>query len=278
MAIKIVTDSTSDLPPSIAGELEITVVPLNVHFAGQVYRDGVDIQADEFYRKLQQSKVLPTTSQPSAGAFVETYQSIAGPQDQIVSIHISSKLSGTINSVLLAKQELDDYHIEVVDSQLVSMGLGFVAMVAARAAKEGRGLEEVLQEARGTVNQVSVFALIDTLEYLEKGGRLGRAQAFLGSLLQIKPLITLRDGEVHPLERARTRAKAVTRICELVRALPLIAELCILHSAAAQEAEGLAAELASLYPREKMVVAQCGPVLGTYLGPGALGAVVRRAD
>jgi DegV family protein with EDD domain len=275
MPVRIVTDSTADLPPEVAKELGITVVPLNVHMDGKTYRDGIDIQADEFYQRLPHCSPLPTTSQPSAGVFLEAYQSIATPSDAIVSIHISSKLSGTCNSALLAKGEMLAYRIEVIDSQLVSMALGLVAIATARAARQGQSLEQVCQVANNAIDKLQVFALIDTLDYLEKGGRLGKAQAFLGSLLQVKPIITLKDGEVHPVERARTRAKAMDRLVETACSVSPMAELAICHSAAREDAEGLAQRLAGHFSRERTFISQFGPVLGTYVGPKALGVVVQ---
>ena len=202
MTVRVVTDSTADIPPEIAAELGIDVVPLNVHFGTDTYRDNIDLSADEFYQRLVSSPRPPTTSQPSVGAFLEVYQKALGEADGIVSVHISAKLSGTWNSAVQAREQLDDSsRVQVVDTQQASMGLGWVAVTAAKAAQAGASLDEVASAAKSACEQVRVIFLVDTLEYLQKGGRIGKAQAMFGSVLAIKPLLTLQDGEVHPMER-----------------------------------------------------------------------------
>ncbi|MSQ41071.1 MAG: DegV family protein, partial [Dehalococcoidia bacterium] len=190
MAVHIVTDSTADLPREVVQRLGITVVPLNLHFSTQVYRDGVDIQAEEFYRRLVTANPLPTTSQPAVGAFVECYQALADTGEPVVSIHVASKLSGTYNSAFQAREQVGtSMFIEVVDSQTASMGLGLIVLAAAEAAAAGASLEEVLHATREAVARTRVLFMVDTLEYLQRGGRIGKAQAFLGSVLNIKPIL-----------------------------------------------------------------------------------------
>lgn len=277
MTVKVITDSTADLPPALAEELGITVVPLNVHFGTEVYRDGVEITADEFYRRLVTASRLPTTSQPTPGDFLSAYDEMGQTTDEILSVHISAKLSGTMNS---ATQALEEYggacRIEIIDSLQGSMGLGMLAIAAAEAARRGDSLDDVVTETRAAIPKVGFIGLLDTLEYLEKGGRIGKAQAFMGSLLRIKPLLTIRDGEAHPLERARTRAKGVDRMCELVQAEMPLKDLAVVYTTTPDEALALAQRLQSHLPQGEVILSQVGPVVGTYLGPGVLGVALRK--
>ena len=277
MTVKVITDSTADLPPALAEELGITVVPLNVHFGTEVYRDGVEITADEFYRRLVTASRLPTTSQPTPGDFLSAYDEMGQTTDEILSVHISAKLSGTMNS---ATQALEEYggacRIEIIDSLQGSMGLGMLAIAAAEAARRGDSLDDVVTETRAAIPKVGFIGLLDTLEYLEKGGRIGKAQAFMGSLLRIKPLLTIRDGEAHPLERARTRAKGVDRMCELVQAEMPLKDLAVVYTTTPDEARALAQRLQSHLPQGEVILSQVGPVVGTYLGPGVLGVAFRK--
>ena len=275
MTVKVVTDSTCDLPPEVARDLGIVVVPLSVHFGSEVYLDGVDLSPDEFYSKLTQEPLLPTTSQPSGGAFAEVYESLAAETEEILSLHISAKLSGTYNSALLGKDALTkSCCVEIVDTLQASMALGLIAIVAARAAKKGANLDQALKIVKAAIPRAHIFGVVDTLEYLKKGGRIGKAQAFLGTLLQFKPLITCQDGEVHPLERVRTRRRALDRLLYLVKEFRNIEELAVIHSTIPEEAEALVDRLDTLVPKEKVYLARFGPVIGTYLGPGSLGVAL----
>ncbi|MBI2917927.1 MAG: DegV family protein [Chloroflexi bacterium] len=277
MTVQVVTDSTSDLPPALARELGIQVVPLQVHFGGETYRDGVDIQPAEFFQKLRGSPVLPTTSQPSAGDFLETYRKITATGADILSIHISSKLSGTHNSAMLAKQELGG-RIEVLDSQQASFALGLIAVAAARAARAGASLEEATRVARQAMPRTYFFGLVDTLEYLQKGGRIGKAQALLGGLLKVKPILTIREGEAHDLARVRTRAKAIDRMVEIVASLRPVVELAVVHSSPEDEVAALTDRVKQFSPGKVVQRTMFGPVIGTYIGPGGLGVVLQVAE
>lgn len=241
--------------------------------------DGVTVHGDEFYRRLQSGGVLPKTSQPSAGVFAEVYRELAGHGIKaIVSIHISSKVSGTFNSAVQARAELGKtVPIEVVDTLQASMGLGLIAIEAAKAASQGMVWNEVAALARGLASSARFFGLIETLEYLHKGGRIGRAQMLLGSLLKIHPILTLQDGIAHPLERARTRSKGLERMKAITRESAPLRALSVLYSTQPQEAERLAGELKDVAPRGGITIAQFGPVLGTYLGPDAMGVALLRA-
>lgn len=280
LPVAIVTDSTSDIPKEVAEKLGIRVIPLNVHFGDEVLLDGVTIQGDEFYRRLQSGGVFPKTSQPSAGAFEEVYRELMnGGAKAIVSIHISSKVSGTCNSANQAKSELGAAApIEIVDTLQASMGLGLIVMEAAKAAASGTSGAQTAALAREISNSTRFFGLVETLEYLHKGGRIGRAQMLLGSLLKIHPILTMRDGIAHPLERARTRARGLERMQAIAEESAPLRALSVLYSTQPHEAELLAGRLKDIAPDGLTTVAQFGPVLGTYLGPGAMGVALIRAS
>lgn len=276
MTIKIVTDSTADLPKDLAEELGISVIPLNVHFGTELYKDSVDILPDEFYERLVTSARLPTTSQPSVGEFLQLYQDLDKTNDEIVSIHISSKLSGTFNSATQAKEEYKgNCRIEILDSQHGSMGLGIIAIAAARASQRNATIDEVIDEAKSAISMVQFYGLLDTLEYMEKGGRIGKAQAFVGSLLRIKPLLTIKEGEAHPLERARTRSKGIDRLYELAQSHMPLLDLAVVYSTIPDDAKELARRLKHLLPNGDVILSRIGPVVGTHAGPGVLAIALR---
>lgn len=272
MAVRIVTDSTADLPPELAHDLGISIVPLSVIFGDEVFREGIDISHDLFYDKLIHGKVLPTTSAPSVGDFIEVYEPLLKKTDKIVSVHISSKLSATHSSACQAAQILADKgaRIEVVDSEVVSLGLGFVVLAAARAAREGRRIEEVKAVAERTTERIRICVMVDTLEFLRRGGRIGRARAFLGTMLRVKPLLSLRHGEVHPEERVRTKRHAVERLFQLATSYPNVREIAIAYSTNPQDAHDFQLRLREVMPDVNIVVTRVGPVIGTHAGPGAL--------
>ncbi len=271
MSVRIVTDSTSDVPPKVAEELGIIVVPLNVHFGLDTYRDGVDMDPDEFYKRLTTSSALPKTSAPSPGTFRDSYQKLAIEAEGIVSIHLSSKLSGTGQAALAAKSEVTgECRIEVIDSQLVSMGLGLLAIAAAKAAMAGATTDEIVRLVRESIPGVHLVGALDTLDFLQKGGRIGKAQAWMGSILSIKPLISVRDGEIVPLERVRTRSKAIERVYQLLEERLPAKEVGVVYSTGVEEAEKLVEHLRKLLPQQDVYLARFGPVLGTYTGPGSL--------
>lgn len=271
MTTKIVTDSASDIPREVAQKLGISIVPLTVSFGEEVYRDGIDLSAGEFYTKLAQNKILPKTSQPSVGSFIDTYKTLAQENSEIISIHISDKLSGTYNAALQAKEAMGkDCHIEVVDSESVSMGSGLTVIAAAKAIRDGASFKEAMDIVRQSIPRIRLLAFFQTLEYAERGGRLGKGKAFLGALLRVKPLITLRGGEVQPSGMARTRTSALQRLRDFVKALLHIRELSIMYTTVLEEVEVLGGLLAPIFPRERILVAQAGSALGTHTGPGTL--------
>ena len=277
MPVKVVTDSLADIPPQLAMDLGITVVPLTVTFGLESYSDGIDITPEQFFARLVSEKVLPKTAQPSVGAFEEVYGALAAQGHDILSVHASSKLSGTFNSATQAAKSVHGVGIAVVDTFSASLAEGLTVLAAARLAQAGAPLAEVEQAALSAVPKVEIYFLLDTLEYLQKGGRIGKAQALVGTLLSIKPILTLREGEVHDFERARTRARAVERMKEVVRANGPYAEMALLHSTTPEEVRKLAEELQPLCPDQPILAGTIGPAIGTYAGPGLLGMAIRRA-
>ena len=278
MPVKVVTDSTSDLPPELAESLGITVVPLNIHFGSEVYKDGVDLSADAFYQRLTDGPVLPKTSQPSVGDFAEVYGRLGQEADAIVSVHISSRLSGTYNSAVQATQEASvTCRVEVVDTLRASMSVGITVMIAARAASDGASADEVASIAREADKRSECIFMLETLEYLEKGGRIGKAKALLGSLLRIKPMLRI-DGEVHELGKERSRRRGISRLKEIARSFSPIDELAVIHGTTPDDALAVAQNLSDLLPEGKEpIVARVGPVIGTYAGPGVVGIGLLRS-
>lgn len=269
--VAVVTDSTSDLPPVIAEQLHINVIPCNVHFGQEVYREHVDLTNDQFYHKLSTSPQLPKTSQPSIGAFMELYQTLATRYSGIVSIHIAAKLSGTLQSAMLAAREIQSVPIATIDSGNTSMALGWVVILAARAAQARHDFEQVVATANDAVPRVRLMALLNTLENLVKGGRVGKGAAFLGTMLSVKPILEVKGGEVIPIEKVRTWQKAKTRLVELAKAMGPMEELAVLHAHAPHEAEHLADQFGEIFPRDRIMMTECGAVLGTHAGEGTIG-------
>ncbi|HEY0492242.1 MAG TPA: DegV family protein [Candidatus Dormibacteraeota bacterium] len=268
--VRIVTDSTADLSLEQQRAAGITVVPLNVHFGDEVFRDRVDLSSAEFFRKLKAASQLPRTSQPSVGVFEEVFRKLTSGVDEVVAVMLSGKVSGTYNAALMAAQAVPG-KVDVVDSQSASMALGFLALEAARLASAGADRATVTAAVGALVPKARILCAIDTLTYLERGGRIGKARALVGSLLNFKPLITLRDGEVVPLGRARGRPQMLDRLVEMLRRDGRIMRLAVLHGAAESEAEHLRARLAPGYPELEVIVSEIGPVLATHTGPGVIG-------
>ncbi|MFH1140476.1 MAG: DegV family protein [Chloroflexota bacterium] len=275
MAVRIVTDSTADLPSDLVKKLAIIVIPCNLHFGQETFRDGVDMDADGFYQRLTSESQLPTTSQPSPGAFLEVYRGLADAGHQVVSIHVSGALSGTMNSALQAKEQLPGASVEVIDSRQVSLALGLAVTAAARAARDGASWEETVQVARRSLGQVQLFALLDTLEYLRRGGRVGKVRGFVGSLLRVRPLITVRDGIVQSATSVRSRAAGIQYMVTLAEEAAPLQQLAVMHSTTPQEADSLADRLRSLVPDGFVIQARIGPVIGTHVGPGAIGIAIQ---
>jgi DegV family protein with EDD domain len=269
--VAIVTDSVADLPPQVAEEFGITVVPLVVRFGTDLYRDGLDLSPDQFYGRLKTSKVLPATSVPPPVAFADAYDKLAEKTNEIVVICLASKLSATyqvaLQAVGLMKKKC---RVEVLDSQWAVMAQGFIAIAAAKAAQAGASLDEVLDVARHTMRRVDMHAAFDTLEYLERGGRIGKAQAFLGSLLKVNPIIGLKDGEVYPCARERSRAKAIDHLYNLVAGFSNVEGLAVEYATDSDEANRLVQKLHSKYPQVPIYLSRTSPVIGTHAGPGLI--------
>jgi DegV family protein with EDD domain len=269
--VRIVTDSTADLAAELQDAAGITVVPLNVRFGDQVFKDHVDLSCDDFFARLKSSSQLPKTSQPAVGAFEDVFRHHREAGDDVVAVLISGKVSGTVGAASTAAKAVDGEHIDVIDSFTTSMALGFLALEGARLARSGADRAAVAERIRWLVPKARVLAAIDTLTYLEKGGRIGRARALLGSLLNFKPLITLQDGEVAPLGRARGRPQAIDRLVELLQRDGKLSNLAVLHGGALADAERLRERVAASYPGLDIPLAETGAVIGTYTGPGVIG-------
>ncbi len=278
MPVKIVTDSGADLPEQLARELGITVVPIYVRFGEEVYRDRVSISEDEFYERLTHDPVHPNTTQPGPQDFLEAYQKLSADADGIVSIHITGKLSGTYNSALMARDMLETgCPVEVVDSETLSMSVGLMVIAAAEMAKAGESMDKIVAEVKKAMPESSMLFLLDTLEYLRRGGRIGKAKALLGSVLNLKPMLTVKDGELVPAGQVRTRAKGMDKLFEYVKNAGNIQDLAVVYNTTPDEAQTLAERIGSVFDREKIRIARVGPGLGAHGGPGAMLVVIRKA-
>lgn len=278
MPVKIVTDSSADLPDQLAKDLGISVVPIYVRFGEEVYHDRVTITEDEFYQRLEHDPVHPSTVQPGPQDFLEVYRKLSPKADGIVSIHISAKLSGTCNSALMAKDMMEtECPIEVIDTQSVSMGLGLVVIAAATMAGAGEGMDKIVEEIKQTIPQIHLLAMFDTLKYLLLGGRIGKAKALLGSILSVKPMISLKDGEVVPAGQARSRAKGMDKLFDFVKDTANIQDLAVVYNTIPDEAQALAERIGSVFDRKKIRMARIGPALGAHMGPGMLVVALRQS-
>jgi DegV family protein with EDD domain len=279
MAVKVITDSAADLSPEIIKRFNIGVVPLYVRFGDDVYRDGVDLDSDEFFEKLTTSPVHPATSQPTPADFSGIYSKHVGNSDGIISIHISSRISGTCNSALVAKAMFESScPIEVVDSTFSSGGLALVALAAARLARRGKSLPEVLKETRLAIRQVEMLGMFDTMKYLARSGRVNRAIAATGNMLSVKPLLTFRGGEIVRAGMVRAVSRGMDQIYNFVRSKENIREMVIVHSAAPERANELKQRLGSLFPAKKILVLKMGAALGANGGPGVMLVSLRVGD
>jgi len=265
----IVTDSTADFPAGALSGQRIRVVPLYVRFGKEEYRDRVNLSGDEFFARLKKSETLPMTSQPTPDDFLKAYKK-AGPK--IFSLHASAKLSGTLESANRAKREAPiNFDVRVVDSQSLSLGLGFLVMTIAEMAEAGASLDALETEISRLIPKVRIYGVLDTLHYLEKGGRIGKVSSFLGSILQVKPIISIKNGEVMPVERNRSKTKSMERLVEIVAAEGDMVKVGVIHADAEAEAKELAKRLKSVYPGRNIPVVQTGTIIGTHSGPGLVG-------
>ncbi len=278
MAVKIVTDSLSDIVTDVIGDLDITVVPVYVRFGEEVYRDRIEMTTEEFYRRLVSSSVLPTTTQPSPGDFLEVYNRLARETDEILVVTLSSKLSGTYQSARQARETFEGKcRIEIIDSQTVIMGLGLIVLSAAKAARDGAGFDELVELVRDGMRRSHAIMSFDTLKYLAKGGRIGRAQGLLGSMLSVKPILTVKEGEVSPVTRVRSKSAGMDYLYNFVASIPHIEELAVEHATTPEDADALVERISSFYPRERIYRVTVSPVIGTYTGPNVLSVSVLAA-
>ena len=271
MTVKIVTDSIADLPSRMVEELGITVIPLIIRFGEEVFHDGVDLTTEQFYDKLAGSKVFPSTSVPSPATYAHAYDKLAVETGEILEIAVSSRLSATYESAMQAVDQMKrKCRVEVIDSQWATMAEGFIVMEAAKAARSGASLDEVMAVARENIPRVEFQAAFDTLDYLRRGGRIGKAQAFLGTVLKINPIITLKDGLVEPAGRTRSRAKALDHLYDFAASYSRIDEMAVEDTACPDEAEELLKRLGAIFPKERIYRSKMTPAIGTHTGPGLL--------
>lgn len=274
--VKIVTDTLSDMPPEVAQELGITVVPLYVHFGAEAYRDRIDLSTEEFYQKLVESPTLPTTSAPAPGIFAELFDKLAAETDEILGIFTSSKFSGTYESALQGKAMVQrDCHIEVIDSMFIVGGLMLLVISAAKLATTGAKLDYIAAQVKKAIPKTHARMCFDTLEYLRRGGRIGKAKALLGTLLKIHPILMIKDGEAYPCGRGeRSRSRGIDSLCRFVEGFEHIAELAVEHATTPEEAEAVVERLSAKFPREKIIRSTVSPVIGTHVGPHVLAVSV----
>ncbi len=271
MSIKIVTDSTCDLPQSVIDDLGITVVPLFVNFGDQGYRDGVDLSRAEFYARLPQSNPLPTTAAPGHEVFKQAYERLAAEgATEILSIHISESLSATSNVAKVAAQETTVVPVTAFDSRQLSLGTGFIVEDAARAAREGSSMAHILARLNALIPRVHVFAALDTLEFLKRSGRMNSIVASLGGLLQVKPILKMYDGKADS-DRVRTRSRAIGQLVNLLSQCSPLERVAMVHTHAAAHAEEVRQLVEPMLPEKSIWSLDITPVIGTHIGPGAVG-------
>lgn len=279
MTVKIVTDTLSDITGDLIKQLGITVVPLYVRFGEDVYRDRVDITSEDFYRRLMNEPKLPSTTQPTPNDFAEVYRNLAQETDEILVITVSSKLSGTYQSAMQAKDYIKNKcRIEIVDSQNVAMGQGLIVISAVNAVKAGANLDKVTDMTRKAISRSHLIAYFDTLKYLAKGGRIGKAKEFLGSMLSVKQILMVKDGEMAPLTRVHSLRTGMDFLYSVPSRYPNIEGLAVEHTTNIEEGNNLVERLAKTYPQIPIYRSIISPVVGTYSGPGAMAISILEAE
>jgi DegV family protein with EDD domain len=275
MGVKIITDSMADLPLELIKKLDITVIPVNVLFGTESFRDGIDMTSEQFYTRLVASKSLPTTAVPSLGTFIETFERVAKGADEILVVTISHKLSATYETACKAVEMVKTKkRIEVIDTMHVIMAEGLIAVQAAKAAQAKAGLDEIIKQVQDNIPRVEERMAFDTLEYLKRGGRIGSAQAFLGSILKINPVLRLRDGEVYPLSRERSRVKAIEALYNSVLEYSDVEAIAVEDATTPDEADKLAQRLKQKFPTKPIYRSKVGAVLGAHVGPSIIAVSV----
>jgi DegV family protein with EDD domain len=270
---KIVGYSTADVPPDQRDSYGIEIVPVLMQFGRETLRDGVDITRDEFYTRLVESEEMPKTAAPPVGMFEEAFRRLSADGSEILSISLAGDLSATFGAARQAAQMVEGARIACVDSRSVTMPMTYMAVAAARAAQAGRSLDEIVALVEAMRPRALILVALDTLRYLEKGGRIGRMRALLGTMLSVKPILEVRDSQVHPVEQVRTWRRVPPRMVELAQARGAFEELSALYTTSRENAEQLAdlCAAAGLLERDRIRVVQASAVLGAHVGPGALG-------
>ena len=277
--VKIVTDSCSDITPQQAKELGITVVPLHIQFGDETYRDNIDLSTGEFYNKLVQSKTMPTTSTVTPASFAELFIRLAEETDEILAITLSESYSGTYRAALQGKTMVNKgCRIEIIDSQTAIGGQMLLTISAAQMAQKEATLDQIVDWVRKAIPRVHVRMSFDTLEYLRRGGRIGKAQAFLGGLLRVNPVLAIKDGATFPIARPRNRAQAIDFLANFVKSIPNIEALVIEDATTPDELEILAQLLKDIVPPEHTYRSKVSPVVGTHVGPRVLGIAVLEGE
>jgi DegV family protein with EDD domain len=273
MSIAVVTDSAADLPYSIQKSHNVHVVPIRVLFGEEQFRDHLDLAPDQFYRKLGTSKILPTTSQPSPADFIELYRELLEQHERIVSLHISSKLSGTYQSACLAREAVAPDNIDVIDTKSGSMGQGLITIEAARAAASAQDYGDVLATIRNTMEATRLVFTVDSLDHLKRNGRIGRAASLLGTLLSIKPVLTLEDGELTPMAKVRGSKRILPCVIDCMREKVQDASIrvAVIHTNAHERACQWLDKIKSTFACKEACLVQCGAVIGVHVGPSGLG-------
>jgi DegV family protein with EDD domain len=273
--VKLVTDTAADLPPEVVKDLEITVIPLNVQFGRETYKDRVDLTAEDFYHKLENSATLPTTSAPSPGLFADVFDNLAIKHSQILGVFLSRKFSATYDSavqgVKLMKRRCQ---VEIVDSTLGIMGQGLLVMEAAKKALTGASLSELVGMISENIPRTHIRATLDTLKYLARGGRIGKVQALMGAMLKMNPILGIKDGEAFPFARVRSRAKATDWLYEFASKFSHVKALAVEYGNNATEAKALAKRIAAVFPKVPIYLSNVSPVIGTHAGPNILAVTV----
>jgi DegV family protein with EDD domain len=276
--VKVVTDSCSDITPQLAQELGITVVPLYVQFGKETYRDNVDLSTEEFYRKLETSKVHPTTTTATPADFAQVFTKLAEETKEILTITLSEKFSGTYTAALQGKAMVSkDCRIEVIDSQAGAGAQMLAVISAAKMAQSGANLEQIADWVRRAIPRVHVRVSFDTLEYLRRGGRIGKAQALLGSLLKVNPIVGIKDGATFPIARPRNRAQTMDFLVNFVKGFSRIEAVAIEDATTPADLQALAGRLKDVVPPERIYRSKVSPVVGTHVGPHVLAVAVLEA-
>lgn len=276
MKIKIVTDSTADLDAGLARQIGIEVVPAYIWFGDRRYRDRVDMTEDEFYFRLLSATTPPRTEPPTPHDFAQVYSRLSSEADAVVSIHISSKLSSTVNSAMRGKELLNSkFPIEVIDSQLVTMGLGLLVISANDLNNPDIGLIQLVDEVKRTIPSITMLGYLDTLKYLALGGRIGKARALIGSLLNTKPILTMKDGELEPAGVVRNHAAGMEKLLDVVTRTPGLEDVAVVYSTTPDEARSIAERIKTAAPVRDVRITRLGPVLGVHTGPGIIFVALR---